>query len=143
MNHQPMILSTKPVAVTALPDSRAAVVRLIVALALMTIGNGGMYVVVVVLPVVQAEFGVQRAAASLPYTALMIGFGLGGIMMGRLADRRGVMIPLLIGAASVGAGFIAASMSGRHGAKRTAQREHDDTSNDEQREDQQAGGTGS
>jgi MFS family permease len=78
----------------------------------MTIGNGGMYVVVTVLPVVQAEFGVARADASLPYTLLMIGFGLGGMLMGRLADRFGVMVPLLIGAASLGFGFVLASQSG-------------------------------
>ena len=57
----------------------------------------------VVLPAVQAEFGVARADASLPYTLLMIGFGIGGILMGRLADRFGVMVPLLIGAVGLGA----------------------------------------
>ena len=41
-----------------------------------------MYVVSVVLPAVQAEFGVARADASLPYTLLMIGFGVGGIADG-------------------------------------------------------------
>jgi MFS family permease len=92
-----------------LPDSRYATLRLLVALALMTIGNGAMYVVVVVLPAVQREFGVARADASLPYTLLMIGFGLGGLPMGRLADRFGVMVPLLIGAASIGLGFSLAS----------------------------------
>ena len=51
----------------------------------------------VVLPAVQNEFGVARADASLPYTLLMIGFGIGGIFMGRLADRVGVMLPMLIG----------------------------------------------
>ncbi len=86
--------------------------RLVIALALMTIGNCGMYVVVVVLPAVQAEFGVARADASLPYTALMIGFGIGGIVMGKLADRVGVMVPLLIGAVSVGLGFVMAAMAG-------------------------------
>ena len=91
------------------PDSPYAVKRLLVALALMTIGNGGMYVVVVVLPAVQGEFGVLRADASLPYTVLLIGFGLGGILMGRLADRRGVMVPLLIGALCIGLGFALAS----------------------------------
>jgi MFS family permease len=94
-----------------LPDSPYAFRRLLVALALMTIGNGGMYIVVTVLPIVQAEFGVARADASLPYTLLMIGFGLGGIAMGRLADRRGVIVPLLIGALSLGVGFIAASFA--------------------------------
>ena len=90
---------------TPQPDSPYAAMRLVVALALMTIGNAGMYVVVVVLPTVQAEFGVDRASASFPYTLLMIGFGVGGIVMGRLADRRGVMVPVLIGAASLGLGF--------------------------------------
>jgi MFS family permease len=97
--------------VTALPDSAYAVRRLIVSLALMTIGNGGMYVVVTVLPAVQSEFGVARAAASLPYAVLLLGFGFGGVLMGRLADRRGVMLPSLIGAACVGLGFTLASQS--------------------------------
>ena len=94
------------------PDSRYAVVRLAMTLVLMTIGSGAMYVVAVVLPAVQAEFGVARADASLPYTLLMIGFGVGGVLMGRLADRYGVTLPLLIGADSLGAGFIACGMSG-------------------------------
>ena len=93
-------------------DSRYAWTRLGVTLALMTIGSSGMYVVSVVLPAVQAEFGVARADASLPYTLLMIGFGLGGILMGKLADRRGVVWPLLIGAAGLGLGFIGAGLSG-------------------------------
>ena len=81
------------------PDSPYAVRRLLVALAVMTIGNGGMYVVVTVLPGVQAEFGVARADASLPYTLLMVGFGIGAILMGRLADRFGVFVPVLISGA--------------------------------------------
>ena len=92
-------------------DSRYAVTRLLVALLLMTIGSSGMYVVAVMLPSVQAEFGVARADASLPYTVLMIGFGLGGILMGRLADRFGVMLPLLIGAAGVAGGYVAAGLA--------------------------------
>jgi MFS family permease len=95
-----------------LPDSRFAWLRLAVALALMTIGSAGMYVVAVVLPAVQAEFGVARADASLPYTAMMIGFGIGGVIMGRLADRFGVMVPVLIGAIGLGAGFALASLAG-------------------------------
>ncbi len=85
--------------------------RLVVALALMTVGSSAMYVVAVVLPSVQAEFGVTRGDASLPYTLLMIGFGIGGVFMGRLADRRGIVVPLLIGAAGLGGGFVAAGLS--------------------------------
>ncbi len=92
-------------------DSPYAALRLLNTLALMAVGSCGMYVVVVVLPAVQAEFGVARADASLPYTLTMIGFGIGGVLMGRLADRFGVMVPLLVGAASLGVGFIAASMA--------------------------------
>ena len=91
-----------------LVESRYAWARLCTALALMTIGGSGMYAITVVLPRVQADFGVDRADASLPYTFTMIGFGLGGILMGRLADRYGVMVPVVIGAFGLSAGFIAA-----------------------------------
>jgi len=96
-------------------DSPYAWSRLLIALALMTIGSGTMYVVAVVLPAVQAEFGVVRADASLPYTLLTIGFGIGGIAMGRLADRFGVMPVVMLGAAGLGAGFISAGLSGSLG----------------------------
>ncbi|HWH82432.1 MAG TPA: MFS transporter [Burkholderiaceae bacterium] len=74
----------------------------------MTIGSGAMYIVAVVLPSVQAEFGVVRADASLPYTLMMVGFGIGGVAMGRIADRFGVMWVVLLGACGLGAGFVVA-----------------------------------
>jgi MFS family permease len=69
-------------------------------------------VVAVVLPAVQAEFGVARADASMPYTWMLVGFGLGGILMGKLADRHGVMVPILISAAGLGLGYGAAALAG-------------------------------
>ncbi|WP_353238638.1 MFS transporter [Limnohabitans sp.] len=92
-------------------DSAYAARRLLVTLALMTLGGSSMYVVAVVLPAVQAEFGISRADASLPYTLMMIGFGVGGLFMGRWADRAGVHVPLLLGGICTGLGFIAASLS--------------------------------
>ena len=89
-------------------ESPYAWARLMAALALMTLGGSGMYVISVALAPVQAEFGVTRADASFPYTATMIGFGLGGILMGRLSDRFGVMVPTVIGAACLGSGFVLA-----------------------------------
>ncbi len=100
-----------PAASAGLTDSPYAMLRLAVTLALMTLGGCAMYCVAVVLPAVQAEFGVARADASLPYTLLMIGFGTGGVMMGRLADRFGVTVPLMIGACGIGFGFVAAAHS--------------------------------
>lgn len=93
-------------------ESPYAWMRLLVSLLLMTIGSAGMYSVTVVLPRIQADFGVTRADASLPYSLTMVGFGLGGILMGRLSDRFGVMITVLAGSVGVGTGFIAAGMSG-------------------------------
>ena len=93
-------------------DSPYAWFRLLISLLLMTIGNGGMWVIPVVLPVVQADFGIGRAEAALPYTAMMIGFGLGGVLMGRLADRFGLLPLLLVSGCATGLGFVLAGMSG-------------------------------
>ena len=93
-------------------ESTYAWIRLGVSLALMTIGAAGMYVMAVALTPVQAEFGSDRGGASLPYTLTMIGFGIGGIVMGRLADRFGVAVPIWIGAFGLGAGFIVAGNAG-------------------------------
>src|SRR6187399_2955234 len=71
-----------------------------------TIGGVGMWSFIVALPTVQADFGITRAEASLPYTLLMLGFGAGGIFMGKLADRHGIVPPLLIAIASLGAGYV-------------------------------------
>ena len=70
-----------------------------------------MWSVVVAMPSVQAEFGVGRADASLAYTFTMIGFGLSAIVMGRLADRFGITVPLIIGTLSLGVGYIAAGFT--------------------------------
>ncbi|MBV6273685.1 MFS transporter [Alcaligenaceae bacterium CGII-47] len=85
--------------------------RLLSSLLLMTMGSAGMYSVTVILPHLQADFEITRSAASLPYTLTMIGFGLGGVLMGRLADRVGIIIPLAIGSLGCGAGFILAGLS--------------------------------
>lgn len=92
-------------------ESSYAWLRLAVSLLLMTIGGSGMYSVTVVLPRIQADFGIARADASLPYTLTMTGFGVGGILMGRLADRLGVLVPVAIGALELGGGFIAAGLA--------------------------------
>jgi MFS family permease len=83
--------------------------RLIVCVLLGTIGGVGMWSVVVVLPSVQAEFGVTRAEASLPYTMAILSVALGGVIMGRLADKFGVMIPVLISAVALALGYVAAA----------------------------------
>jgi MFS family permease len=70
-----------------------------------------MYVVAVVLPPVQAEFGVDRANASLPYTLMMICLGVGGMWTGKLADRYGITPVLWVGSVAVTAGFVIAGLA--------------------------------
>ena len=103
--------STSP-ASADLIDSRYALWRLLITLVIMTMGSSCMYVVAVVLPDVQAEFGVSRSDASLPYTLMMIGFGVGGLFMGRLADRFGITVTLLLGSVGILAGFTWAGFAG-------------------------------
>ena len=90
-------------------DSAYAWLRLAAALAISTVGGVGLWSGVVVLPAVQAEFGVARGDASLPYTMTLVGLCIGGLLMGRLADRFGVVVPVVIGAIALGIGYAAAA----------------------------------
>jgi MFS family permease len=90
-------------------ESASAWMRLVVTLTLSTLGGVGMWSVVVALPAVQTEFGVARADASLPYTLTMISFGVAGIVMGRLSDRHGVMLPVMLGTLLLALGYVAAA----------------------------------
>ena len=90
-------------------ESPYAWLRLAAAVCLGTVGGVGMWSVVVVLPAVQAEFGVARAGASLPYTLIPLGLVVGGVLMGRLADRFGAVVPAAIGSVSLGLGYLAAA----------------------------------
>jgi len=85
------------------------VLRAVVALTLISIGGSAMYFAIVGLKPVGAEFGISRALSSLPYTATMIGFGLGGIAMGWVSDRLGVMPIIVFGGVMMALGFTFAS----------------------------------
>jgi MFS family permease len=81
-------------------------IRLIVSIILSTLGCVGMWSLVVALPAVQAEFNVPRADAALPYTLTTIGFMIGGIIVGRLADRVGILPPLAGGTVLMSLGYV-------------------------------------
>src|SRR5690606_28729918 len=85
--------------------------RLLAAVLLATLGGVGLWSIVVALPAVQTEFGVDRADASLPYTLTMLAFMAGGIVMGRLSDRFGVILPVLIGTVALGIGYAATAFA--------------------------------
>lgn len=96
---------------TAAIESRYAWIRLAACLALTTVGSAGMFVVVVALPAFQLDFGMSRGTASVPYTMVMAGFGLGGIMSGRIVDRFGVARPLFLSAIALGLSYAQAGLS--------------------------------
>lgn len=98
-----------PTADVSLIDTPYAWTRLAISVVLATIGGVGMWAVVVVLPQVQAEFGVDRANASLPYTATMVGFAAGNVLVGRAIDRFGYWRPALITSVGLAAGFLLAA----------------------------------
>ncbi len=76
-----------------------------------TIGGVGMWSVVVSLPAVQADFGIARGAASVPFTLTMIGFGVGGVLMGRISDKIGIVLPIAAGGAALAIGYTAAAFT--------------------------------
>ena len=84
-------------------------IRLATVLALMTLGCSAMYAGVMVLEPLALELDTGRGNSSLIYGSFMIGFALGGVFMGRLADRMGIMIPALIGSLALPAGFYLAA----------------------------------
>ena len=92
-------------------DSRASWLRLAIAVTLNAIGGVGMWSVVVALPAVQADFGVARADASLPYTLTLMSFAFGGILMGRLADMYGATVAITVGSVMVGLGYLMSALT--------------------------------
>ncbi|HEY0909061.1 MAG TPA: MFS transporter [Bradyrhizobium sp.] len=94
-----------------IPDSRRAWVRLVVAVLIGSLGSVGMWSVVVALPVVQTEFAASRGTASLAYTLIMLGFGSGGVLTGKITDRYGIVTAIGLGIGLLGLGYIGAGMS--------------------------------
>ena len=77
---------------TANIESGYAWLRLAAALGLSMVGGLGMYIGVVAMPAFLADFGVNRGDASMPFTMVMFGFGVGGIIIGRQYRRaRGIL----------------------------------------------------
>jgi len=92
-------------------ESRYAWLRLATSFTLLTIGGVGMYAVIVAMPVIEYEFKATRSQASAPYSMIMLGWAAGTIAMGRLFDRFGIQVPIVIGAFGFGAGFALSSMA--------------------------------
>jgi hypothetical protein len=90
------------------PDGTYAFARLALSLLIATLIGVGMWAIIVVLPEAQRDFGVDRSAASLPYTVMMCALAVSTIPLGRMTDRHGVVLPLIFSALTLGLGFVLA-----------------------------------
>src|SRR6476620_9674978 len=76
-----------------------------------SVGAVGMWSVVVVMPVVQQEFAATRGAVSLAATMIFFGFGLGGVIMGRITDRLGIVPAMAVSIALLIGSYVLAGLS--------------------------------
>lgn len=93
-------------------DSRYSWARLGITLAAALVVNVGIWAVIVVMPAVQSEFGLDRADASIPYIFTMLGFALGNLLIGRAVDRFGVAWSLAGAAILAALSYALAAASG-------------------------------
>ena len=90
-------------------DSFASWLRLVLGTLTAIIGTNGIWTVIIVLPAVQQEFGVDRSVASLPYSTTMIGFALGNVLAGKVVDRFGLALPMAVSSVLMSLGYFWAS----------------------------------
>jgi MFS family permease len=55
-----------------------------------------MWSVVVVMPAIESEFSIDRGKASLLYATTMVGFGLGNFLIGKIIDKFGLKLPIIV-----------------------------------------------
>ena len=89
--------------------SRYSILFLCTAVATMT--SIGMSTFSLFLPPIEKEFGLTRSLVTLPYMVAMLGWAVGALTFGKLADDRGSRPVILIGISLMGAGFAGMGLS--------------------------------
>ncbi len=104
LSGEPTITESGPDRTAEEPDGQL----LVLAASMMTllIGSGAMFLVVVALKPIAAEFSWPRAVPSLAFSLQFLGAGFGGFVMGRVLDRYGMGPPALIAAFTIPCGAI-------------------------------------
>src|SRR5215469_11957826 len=86
-------------------ESRASWVAASITLVILSISYGAPLVVVVGLKPIAASLGADRSVVALAASLIWLGTGLGGIVMGRMADRVGMRPVAIFGAAMTALGL--------------------------------------
>lgn len=87
-------------------ETRSSWVAATVSLAVMSIAFGAPYISVVALKAIAADVGSARSVPALASALTWLGAGLGGVPMGRVADRIGVRWTVLFGAVMICCGLL-------------------------------------
>jgi MFS family permease len=90
-------------------ESRTSWMVASAALAVMCISYGGPLITVVALKPIAADLGGAREVPALAYSLAWLGTAVGGLAMGRIAERIGVRWTAGVGAAMIGAGLALSS----------------------------------
>jgi MFS family permease len=92
-----------------MPLSRNIV--LLLCAGVVTITSIGMNSFSLFLRPIEAEFGWSRTTATVPYLFGMLGWGVGGVLFGKLADDMGARRVILLGILLMAAGFFGMGLS--------------------------------
>lgn len=92
-----------------MPISRTAIVLICIAVVTMT--SIAMSTFPLFLPPIEREFGWSRATVTMPYMVSMIGWAVGAVLFGKLADDFGTRGVILAGVVLMAVGFLGMGLS--------------------------------
>lgn len=94
-------------------ETRASWVVALTALGIYAVGFGAPIIAVVALKPIAAELGGARSAPALAYSLVWLGSALGGVAMGRVAERIGTRWTVMFGALMIAVGLALSTLGGR------------------------------
>jgi len=86
-------------------ETRSSWIVATVSVVLLATSFGALWITAVGLKAIAADLGGARSAPSLASSLGWLGTAVGGVLMGRLADRYGIRWPVMFGALSIGIGL--------------------------------------
>jgi MFS family permease len=101
------------VTVAATIETRRSWLVAVAAFGILSVSLGAPIITIVALKPIAAEFGNVRSVPALASSLAWLGSGIGGIAMGRIAERTGVRWTVMFGAAMIAAGLALSSVGGR------------------------------
>jgi MFS family permease len=86
-------------------ETRSSWIAAVVSVVLLALSFGALWITAVGLKPIAADLGGARSAPSLASSLAWLGTSVGGVVMGRVADRYGIRLPVIFGAVSIAIGL--------------------------------------